>query len=121
MPQLSAHVTDAIQGHVVSDVLSERVAQDAIFGNQDPCDGTSAVWTTRANAARRACQQAFDAGVGTFVDIALEEVMEAFAETDPEKLYAEVIQCAAVFVKWAERIKIRGAKPSPSWRKENAS
>jgi len=36
-----------------------------------------------------------------------EEVAEAYAETDPEKLRAELVQVAAVAVKWVEAIDRR--------------
>ena len=44
------------------------------------------------------------AGTLTYRDIFLEEVFEAMAEHNPDKLRAELIQCAAVAIAWAEKI-----------------
>jgi len=35
----------------------------------------------------------------------MEEVFEALAETDPEKLELELIQAAAVIVAWVEKLR----------------
>jgi predicted XRE-type DNA-binding protein len=43
----------------------------------------------------------------TFQEILLEEVWEALAETNPERLWAELTQVAAVVVQWLEVIERR--------------
>lgn len=46
---------------------------------------------------------------GAWTDILLEEVFEALAESDPEKLRTELIQVAAVATQWVEAIDDRPA------------
>ena len=46
----------------------------------------------------------------TWVLIAVEEVCEAFAETDPAKLRTELIQAAAVLTAWVEAIDRRAGR-----------
>lgn len=100
---------------VLYEVSRERGRQDAKFGEQNCPDGTGpdVVWAFTgpasyvADNARAHCQQLTEEGFLTFRDIALEEVAEAFAESDPVKLRAELVQNAAVFVKWIEAIDRR--------------
>lgn len=47
---------------------------------------------------------------GTWADILLEEVFEAMAEDDPERLHAELVQTAAVAIQWANAIARRAAQ-----------
>jgi hypothetical protein len=60
-----------------------------------------------AEHAKAMTDAAAEAGVVTWRDILHEEVCEAFAETDPEALRAELVQVAAVAVKWVEAIDRR--------------
>lgn len=46
-------------------------------------------------------------GLSNHADILLEEVMEAFSEDDPKKLREELVQVAAVAVKWVERLDMQ--------------
>lgn len=63
-----------------------------------------------ADRARLVCQTAFRSGYGTWRDVFYEEVMEALAENDPEKLRTELVQVAAVIFAWLENIE-RGGQP----------
>lgn len=101
---------------VLADVLTERAAQDAKWGEQNHPDGTGQDATLLgrrfsdlAVMLRSACQLAGREGRDTWALIALEEVFEAMAETDPVKLRGEIIQAAAVFAAWAEAIDRRQA------------
>lgn len=98
---------------VVCDVLNERQRQDAKWGEQNHPDGTGddgwAGVGEIANCARNACDHAFATGGGTWRHIAMEEVAEAFAESDPAKLRVELVQAAAVLVAWVEAIDRREA------------
>lgn len=110
---------------VLQEIARERIAQDAKFGEQNHEDGTGVVawphmvlpalgWSKTdtpaqhaAHLARMSCQHAAKQGKTTWLGIALEEIAEAFAETDPIKLRAELIQVAAVAVAWVEHIDRR--------------
>ncbi|HVV11625.1 hypothetical protein [Amycolatopsis sp.] len=93
---------------VVREVLLERLRQDEKFGEQNHRDGTG-LWGDEdaADAARAACDENFRYGNGTWRDVLAEEFNEALAESDPDKLRAELIQVAAVAVAWAEAIDRR--------------
>jgi hypothetical protein len=96
---------------VLAETLAERGRQDTKFGEQNPPDGTglSEQDTYWADLARERCQEAFRNGKGTWRDILLEEVAEAFAELDIVKLRVELVQVAAVAVAWVEAIDRRPA------------
>ena len=95
---------------VLADVRRERERQDARWGQQDHEDGTSLGYAAGADEARQAYEEAAAAGRVTWSDILHEEVCEAFAETDPVKLRAELLQVAAVACAWVECIDRRGSQ-----------
>lgn len=89
----------------ITEVGFERLAQDKKWGQQNHRDGTGYPYThDLANYYRQACSDNFAANAGTWRDILLEEVFEALAESDPDKLSAELNQIAAVAVAWREAI-----------------
>lgn len=96
---------------VLAEIAAERAAQDALFGVQDLPDGTGTDFEPDAvgvaDAYRQGCDEAFRRGCGTYRHVFLEEVFEAVAEHDPQKLRAELIQAVAVGVKWIEAIDRR--------------
>lgn len=101
---------------VLNDIEYERGQQDAKWGQRNHPDGTGAnvCWADGlgnlpgaaavAQDVRETCQGHFALQIGTWLDIALEEVAEAFAEDDPALLRTELVQAAAVFVAWIEAI-----------------
>lgn len=109
---------------VLAEVEVERARQEAKWGQQNHPDGTGPKTTPMAEIVRGPgnaivhrhyafglafqAKSATDAhaeeGTLTYADIFLEEVFEALAEEDPAQLRAELIQCAAVAVAWAEKI-----------------
>ena len=106
----------------IADVLAEvgegaRVLDDK-WGEQNHPDGTgSEVDKRMALGMRFACQRAFAGPDGTWRDVLIEEVYEAFAESDPAKLREELRQVAAVAVNWIQAIDRRPV-PKPllvSW------
>lgn len=115
---------------VLAEVRVERARQDAKHGVQDLPDGTGSYRVTldglvsdpdiavirreRADEARRSCDRAFAEGLCTYRHVLEEEVREAFAEEDPARLRAELVQVAAVAVKWVEAIDRRRAAPTPA-------
>ena len=101
---------------VVVEVLEERERQNAKWGVQDHPNGTGPnklpmPYSSGQWCASFAAQQlgfitdhAAEQGTVTYLHILREEVFEAFAEDDPAKLRAELIQVAAVAVQWVEAI-----------------
>ncbi|MFI6819013.1 hypothetical protein ACIBG7_41925 [Nonomuraea sp. NPDC050328] len=92
---------------VLADVAAERVRQDERFGIQEHPDGTGPDRTQAADAARAATDAAKAAGQVTWRHILHEEVLEAFAEQEAEALRAELVQVAAVAVKWIQSLDRR--------------
>ena len=93
---------------VLSDVIAERQRQHARFGWQSHPDGTGGELADffRAEAQRR-CDELTVAGRLTWRAILAEEVAEAFAETDQDRLREELVQVAAVAVQWIEALDRR--------------
>jgi hypothetical protein len=102
---------------VLDEVAAERERQNAKWGEQNHPNGTGpdeVSWTalmskskTYGMLATRAKQTTDDnakVGLVTFADILLEEVFEAMAEEDQDKLRTELIQVAAVATQWVEAI-----------------
>lgn len=99
---------------VLLDVQYERHRQEAKFPDQHLPDGTgptTRVWgrraEERANMARRLVDEHVAAGALTWHDVLDEEYLEALAEDDPIALRAELVQVAAVAVRWIEDIDRR--------------
>ncbi|MEO3867973.1 NUDIX domain-containing protein [Nonomuraea sp. B12E4] len=99
---------------VLADVAAERSAQDAKFGMQVLPDGTGGpARETDSDQARQETEDSARAGTLTWRHILAEEILEAFAESDPDRLRAELVQAAAVAVKWIQALDRRPA-PSPT-------
>jgi hypothetical protein len=95
---------------VLGEVAAERVAQDVRFGVQVFPDGTGgASAVARADTARRETDQAAHDGVLTWRHILMEEVLEAIAESDSDRLRGELVQAAAVAVKWVQALDRRAS------------
>lgn len=93
---------------VLKDIEVERFLQHDRFGEQNHPDGTGTDFDTQIrDLAQDACDAATAIGAVMWRDILLEEVFEALAESDPEKLRAELVQVAAVSVAWVEAIDRR--------------
>lgn len=99
---------------VLVEVSRERARQEVKWGEQNHPDGTGPdmlIVSSRApsnavlrDAARARCDRMHARGRGTYEQILTEEVLEAYAEDDPAKLRAELVQVAAVAVAWVEKI-----------------
>lgn len=101
---------------VMASVVLERARQDAKWGEPtDRPDGTGGARRVRAaeNAKNRTDAHAADGSL-TWEHILAEEVAEAFAETDPVALRAELVQVAAVAVKWVRMLDARADHPNMS-------
>lgn len=89
---------------------AETVAQVEKWGEQRHPDGTAQHNDDIiAVMARNACDEAARAGTVTWRHILEEEVREAYAESDLEKLYVELTQIAAVCHSWQRDLRTRGA------------
>jgi hypothetical protein len=87
---------------------AERARQLAKFGDQHHPDGTAITEDReRADRARHTCESMARLGQLTWRDILHEEVQEAFAESDPAALKAELLQVAAVCAAWVYDIDRR--------------
>lgn len=96
---------------VLEEVGAERERQHAKWGEQNHPDGTSFdAWALQRDLARHDCEQAAADGQATYVRILREEVLEAFAEEDVERLRAELVQVAAVAVQWIETLDRRAGR-----------
>lgn len=96
---------------VLDEIYLERGEQDERFGTQDHEDGTDPkLYAPLARQARIAYAALAANGGPTWVSILTEEVMEAFAESDPVRLREELLQVAAVATCWVECLDRRGSK-----------
>ena len=96
---------------VLSDVAAERAAQDATWGLQDHPDGTGPAYAPQADLAKQAVTDAAAEGRLTWRHILHEEVLEAFAEDDADRLRTELVQVAAVAVTWIQDLDRRAQSP----------
>lgn len=95
---------------------AERLRQLTKWGEQNHQDGTSEDNEQIAELAKESCEAAFAGGTGSWLDVLLEEVMEASAETDPERLKEELVQVAAVAESWVAAIDRRYNPDQPPSR-----
>lgn len=102
---------------VLKEVAEERGRQDARWGEQNHHDGTGPLTLflgarvpeehTYADIRERATEMTdwrTKSGMVSYADILLEEVFEAMAESDQDRLREELVQVAAVTVAWIEKI-----------------
>lgn len=119
--------TIELRARILDEISAERDRQIAKHGDQSRLpDGTgpdvrplaaivdnahaqaSAPWLAeRAKQVTDSRSQSKGNGKVTYRDILTEEVFEAFAEDDPAKLRAELIQVAGVAVQWIEALDQR--------------
>jgi protein involved in temperature-dependent protein secretion len=93
------------------EIDAERQRQLAKFGEQHHPDGTGGSGALYvADRYRTVVDRALEAGNATWRDIALEEVYEALAESDPARLRAELVQVAAVCAAWIADLDSREAQ-----------
>ncbi|WP_242614059.1 nucleoside triphosphate pyrophosphohydrolase [Actinomadura roseirufa] len=92
---------------VLADIADERAAQDQMWGVQEFPDGSGPEFTEHAESAKEECGAAWSRGRLTWRHILTEEFFEALAESEPEKLRTELVQTAAVAVKWVQSLDRR--------------
>lgn len=120
--RMGLHAQGCQTVNVLSDVRAERARQFATHGtNENFLDGTGPdvkwfgdVTASQAEQTLRTNYEAYEAehGVVTFRHLVAEEVAEAFQESNPARLRAELLQVAALAVSWIEKIDAR----IPEWR-----
>lgn len=115
---------DLIEEHnnaIANDILDEAGNQVDKWGVQAHPDGTGGQAAERiAEAAKAACDSDAKFGRTTWKGILDEEVKEAFAESNPIPLRAELIQVAAVALSWVRDIDSRPAEGAPRERHERS-
>ena len=100
-------------------INKEIKRQNVKWGEQNHPDGTGEkIKVSLCEAYRTICDKEFAAGKGNWMLILREEVYEAFAETDPEKLKTELIQVAAVCQQWIACIERRQKNDNKTTRSE---
>lgn len=106
---------------ILEEISEERLRQMQKWGEQNPPNGTGSgeeILIPLGNSLtgfqslgycagwiKNQTDENFKDGKGTWRDILLEEVFEAMAEDDLDKLKTELIQTAAVCVAWVEAIE----------------
>ncbi|MEW9874019.1 hypothetical protein [Arthrobacter sp. HS15c] len=112
----TCHASGDATAQVIAEVAAERERQKIKWGEQEHPNGTgphklpmpygSGSWSATVAAERLTLLTNCAAQIGqcTWLHILREEVFEAFAEEDPVKLRAELIQVAAVATQWVEAI-----------------
>jgi hypothetical protein len=101
-------VKRATKHDIAEEIVRERIAQDAKWGEQNHPDGTNLKNDGWREHARSQCQKAAAEGRVTWAHILQEEFVEALAEVEPDKLRTELVQVAAVAQAWIEAIDRRG-------------
>jgi len=98
-------IDEIVQGHVRAEILLAH----ARWGPQtDMPDGTGGgLRAVQAAFYRRQCEAADGVGKATWRHVLEEEHAEALAEVEPGALYDELIQVAAVAMRWAAALRLR--------------
>lgn len=93
---------------VLLELFQERARQDELWGNQNHPDGTGQPGDEHVrDVAQQMCRHADAAGRVTWRHILMEEIAEAFAETDPRRIRTELGQAAAVCIAWIQALDRR--------------
>ena len=123
LPQRHLHLPDQQHGgqpmsyltREEEEIRAELERQNARWGEQNHEDGTGPDknWSYLgpasylAESARATCTVLVGNGRVSWSDVLLEEVAEAFAEDDPDRLLAELLQVEAVARQWRMAIRRR--------------
>ena len=101
------HEIDNEDVAILDEIAAERLRQEEKWGEQNHPDGTQKKWAVIADGMRSKCQSKAAKGELTWRDIFEEVIWEAYGETDPALLRAELVQSAAVLVNWIGAIDRR--------------
>lgn len=105
--QSAARVTARLR--ILGEVSEERARQEQLHPIQDLPDGTGPEYRAWADMAKANGELAESSGDLTWRHVLEEEFEESLSETDPALLRAELLQTAAVCVRWVEAIDRRAA------------
>lgn len=101
---------DPAHHKAMSLIRDERRRQMVKWGEQNHPDGTGhSLAGLIAQQWKVICDGKHENDMDDWATIAAEEFFEVMAETDEDKLLAEVLQNAAVFTAWAEDLLRRAA------------
>ncbi|GAA2124144.1 nucleoside triphosphate pyrophosphohydrolase [Actinomadura napierensis] len=92
---------------VLTNIAAERAAQDRMWGVQEFPDGSGPAFAGEADQAKADCAAAWSRGELTWRHVLAEEFHEALAESEPAPLRNELVQTAAVAVKWIQSLDRR--------------
>jgi 8-oxo-dGTP pyrophosphatase MutT (NUDIX family) len=93
---------------VLDDLIRERAAQDLLWGRQEFPDGTGDPQAAaEAERAKQRVADGWQAGTLSWREILTEEFWEAMAESSPSELRTELLQTAAVAIKWVQALDRR--------------
>lgn len=94
---------------VLCEVSAERARQELKFPGQHLPDGTGPKFAAIAKMAKERCKRAAENGTLTWTDVLDEEFTEAveIPTEDQDRIRAELVQVAAVAVRWIEDIDSR--------------
>lgn len=93
---------------ILAEIHDEVLRQNHLWGEQNHPDGTALIEDgDRATRVKNLNDFYVEEGSLTWRDILLEEVYEAFAEEDPDRLREELVQVAAVATNWVRAIDRR--------------
>ena len=121
-----AGLTDAqgnVLGFALAHAVAERMRQHIKWGEQNWPDFPPGLAGPSVNHyyglpseedAKAACQGHFARREGTYGDILLEEVAEAFSAPTPPLLRGELIQVAAVALAWVEKLDREAEATTPA-------
>ncbi|GAA2412868.1 hypothetical protein GCM10010191_23060 [Actinomadura vinacea] len=104
---MEKHGTAGALDRVLADIAEERAAQDRLWGVQEFPDGSGQEYARQAQEAKEECAAAYERGELTWRHILTEEFFEALAESDVNALRTELVQTAAVAVKWVQSLDRR--------------
>lgn len=108
--------TERLRGEIWNSVLAERDRQEHLWGEQNHPDVPLVLPATKRGLHRAESEKwktlnarRVKMGHLAWDGILLEEIYEALAESDPDKLRTELVQSMAVILNWLECVERRSA------------
>jgi hypothetical protein len=92
---------------VLEEIFDERRRQENLFPDQHLPNGTTQRRARIAQFSKEICENERQTGTLTWRHVLEEEFDEALCEEDEDRLREELVQVAAVAVRWIEDIDLR--------------